>query len=89
MLAFTLPTSVLRGRFCIRPEADQALINNPVFVQLLPLLSPVLPVQLDENEATRGLDHQALHASLLSCLPLTMYLTVYSTTRRARRRPAA
>ncbi len=59
VLAFTLPTSVLRGRFCIRPEADQALINNPVFVQLLPLLSPVLPVQLDENEHTRGLDHQA------------------------------
>lgn len=37
----------------------QALINNPVFVQLLPLLSPVLPMQLEENEHTRGLDHQA------------------------------
>lgn len=61
VLAFTLPTSVLRGRFCIRPDADEALINNPVFVQLLPLLSPVLPVQLDDNDFTRSLDHQVLH----------------------------
>jgi hypothetical protein len=30
-------------------------------VQLLPLLSPVLPVQLDDNDFTRSLDHQVLH----------------------------
>jgi hypothetical protein len=71
VLAFTLPASVLRGRFCIRPEADQALINNPVFVKLLPLLSSVLPVQLDENEHTRSLDHQALPAHSLTYLITT------------------
>ena len=72
VLAFMLPLGELRGRYCLRPEADLALLVNPTFVALLPLLSPVLHIQLDDNELTRNMDTTARAAATQQVMGLAL-----------------
>ena len=46
---------MLDGRHSIRPSADDLLLSDEAFVQLAPLLSPVLPIQIKDNEVTKHL----------------------------------
>ena len=48
--AFQLPPFVNDGRHAIRPGVDSALLAEPTFAQLAPLLSPVLPIVIEDNE---------------------------------------
>lgn len=55
MLAFQLPSYLLDGRHSIRPSADADLLSDDGFVQLAPLLSPVLPMRIRDNDVTKHL----------------------------------
>ena len=55
VLAFLSPSYAFEGRHCVRPSADDALLADESFVMLAPLLSPVLPIQIKDNEVTKHL----------------------------------
>ncbi len=55
VLAFLSPSYMFEGRHCVRPSADDALLADESFVQLAPLLSPVLPIPIKDNEVTKHL----------------------------------
>ena len=55
VLAFLSPSYTFEGRHCVRPWADDALLADESFVMLAPLLSPVLPIQIKDNEVTKHL----------------------------------
>ena len=59
VLAFQLPSYVLDGRHSIRPSADDLLLNDDQFIDLAPLLSPVLPLNIKDNEVTKHLTGEA------------------------------
>ena len=59
---------MLDGRHCIRPSADEALLLDEQFIQLAPLLSPVLPVNIPDNEVTKHLAGETRMASTIALI---------------------
>ena len=47
----------------IRPWVDAELLASPHLQLLAPLLSPVLPVEIPDNEATRHIKGEARNAA--------------------------
>ena len=59
VLAFQRPSYILDGRHSIRSSADDLLLSDESFIQLAPLLSPVLPINIKDNEVTKHLAGEA------------------------------
>ena len=68
VLAFQLPSYVLDGRHCIRPSVDETLLADEHFIQLAPLLSPVLPVHIKDNEVTKHLTGETRMSATIKLL---------------------
>jgi len=63
--AYRLPSYELCGRHSIRPQADAVLFDDDFVTQLGPLLSPVLPIHIEDNDTTRHMrDEPRMEATL-------------------------
>jgi len=60
VLAYQCPGSVQNGQTCvIRPQVDEELLQSELMLQHAPLLNPVLPIKIADNEFTKQLSGEA------------------------------
>lgn len=68
VLAYQLPESEQDGRFSIRPGVDDELLNDEDVINLAPLLSPVLPLHIEDNEVTKNMADEAKMATRIDLM---------------------
>ena len=56
-------------RYAIRPQADYELFSDASIVALAPLLTPVLPINIEDNEITRQITGESRMAQAISPPP--------------------
>ena len=66
--AFQLPSYIIDGRHCIRPQATDMLLDDDGVVQLAPLLSPVLPLHIEDNEVTKHMSGESRLATTIQLM---------------------
>jgi len=68
VLAYQLPESEQDGRFSIRPGVDDDLLSDEDVINLAPLLSPVLPLHIEDNEVTKNMADDAKMATRIDLM---------------------